>query len=127
MTQYSDFTNDFKVNPLSKNLVVLKDELAVRQSMHNLIMHLTGERRFSPLLYSNVHSRLFDLDGQFTKEHIATDIREVLQNYETRANILDVVVTNHPVEHHAIAITIKYVIKSSNIYQEYNMLLRRVR
>jgi len=87
---YSDFDLSFIKHPNTKDVTILKDIDAVKQSVKNLVLTAQGERPFNPLLGSNIRSLLFEPVDDFTAFDIEEQIRLTIQNHEPRVSVLGV-------------------------------------
>ncbi len=88
--EFKDISASFKVNPLSYDLIALKNETAIARSIRNLILTNTGERPFSPVLGSGVGSMLFDNMDTLTANAIKGEIETTITNYEPRVRLRSV-------------------------------------
>ena len=93
---YSDFDLSFLKHPNTKDVTILKDIDAVKQSVKNLVLTAQGERPFQPLLGSNIRSLLFEPVDDFTAFDIKEEVQTTLQNFEPRAKILNIDVVSEP-------------------------------
>ena len=87
---FKDVSSSFKVNPLSDDLIAVKDATAIARSVRNLILTKPGERFFNPILGSRVSGLLFENIDKLTASEIADEIRIVLDNFEPRVALTDV-------------------------------------
>ena len=87
---YSDFDLSFIKHPNTKDVTILKDIDAVKQSVKNLVLTAQGERPFNPLLGSNIRSLLFEPVDDFTAFDIEEQIRLTIQNHEPRVSVLGI-------------------------------------
>lgn len=87
---YSDFDLSFIKHPNTKDVTILKDIDAVKQSVKNLVLTAQGERPFNPLLGSDIRQLLFEPVDDFTAFDIEEQIRITIQNHEPRVNVLSV-------------------------------------
>ncbi len=87
---YSDFDLSFIKHPNTKDVTILKDIDAVKQSVKNLILTAQGERPFQPLLGSNVRRLLFEPVDDFTAFDIKEEVQTTLSNFEPRIKILNI-------------------------------------
>ena len=55
----TDFRKDLLVSPVSFDVVLLKDEEAVKESIKNLILTDRGERLMQPYMGGNIRAMLF--------------------------------------------------------------------
>lgn len=93
---YSDFDLSFLKHPNTKDVTILKDIDAVKQSVKNLVLTARGERPFQPLLGSNIRQLLFEPVDDFTALDIKEEVSITLQNFEPRARILSIDVVSEP-------------------------------
>lgn len=82
----------FSKNPVTKDLVVLKNEEAIKQSVKNLVLTQVGERFFNPYLGTNTTSYLFELSTSFAENALIQEIDAVLQTNEPRINLSNITV-----------------------------------
>lgn len=87
---FKDVSATFKVNPISDDLVVLKNERAIARSLRNLIMTVPGERPFNPTLGSRVSRLLFDPMDEITSTAIRGEIEFTIKAFEPRVKLKDV-------------------------------------
>jgi phage baseplate assembly protein W len=91
---YSDFFMNLDENPVSLDLARNTNEEAVKASIKNLLLTDKGERPYQPNLGCNIRQLLFD---NITPDSIITMrelIKETLEAYEPRADIIGVDVTS---------------------------------
>ena len=93
VTKFKDLSISFTRNKITNDLLVKKEDAAVKQAVVNILMTNKGERLFDPQYGSNVPSYLFDQLDYGTAANIQDAIRECLMNYEPRIRInsLDVI------------------------------------
>lgn len=90
LVTYSDFHKDLTQNPINLDLARKIDEEAVKESIKNLVLTDKMERPFQPDLGCNVRKMLFENVGQDTLIMIETMIRETIEAYEPRCNLVAV-------------------------------------
>ena len=90
---FKDISVAFGAHPNTKDLVVTKNETAIKTALQNLIMTKRGERPFNSGLGSRVTELLFDLLDYATAASLKDEIILLVQNYEPRVNLTDVIVT----------------------------------
>lgn len=97
---YRDININFKRNPVTNDLVVLKNEDAIKKSVVNLIRTKFNERFFRPRIGTNIESMLFELDSNSLKIEttIINDVQTVLKNYEPRVSLTETIVNISPDE-----------------------------
>ena len=87
---FSDFKTNLTNHPISGDLVRITNLDAIKTSVKNLILTQHFERPFKPFVGSNVTNYLFENFTPLTEEGIRDAIIEVIENYEPRAELLDV-------------------------------------
>ena len=104
---FKDINLSFKRHPVTNDLVVIKNEDAIKQSVKNIIFTILGEKPFLPLFGSKMNSALFELDTNFNETKISDEISSVLLNNEPRISNIIVSVSN-PQDSHELNVTIQY-------------------
>ena len=104
---FKDINLSFKRHPVTNDLVVIKNEDAIKQSVKNIIFTILGEKPFLPLFGSKLNSSLFELDTNFNETKISDEISSVLLNNEPRISNILVSVSN-PQDSHELNVTIQY-------------------
>lgn len=84
---FKDLNVTFKPHPVTGDLIVKKDDAAIKQAVVNLLLTSKGDRPFQPNLGSNLRNLLFETLDAVTSSEIATNIRETLANYEPRISV----------------------------------------
>lgn len=87
---FKDLNITFKPHPVTGDLIIKKDDAAIKQSVVNLLLTSKGERPFQPNLGSDIRNLLFEPLDAATAGQISRNIREVLRSYEPRIRILDI-------------------------------------
>lgn len=84
---FKDLSMSFQVNPLSYDLIAIKNETAIARSIRNLILTLPGERFFNQNLGSKVSKVLFENMDEIAASIIQTEIENTIKNYEPRVSL----------------------------------------
>lgn len=124
--RYSDFTINFLSHPLTNQLVRVTNEEAVKRSIKNLISTNKFERMFNPEIGGNIEKFLFEDVSAITSSLLKTSIVDTIEQYEPRANLIDVLITGDP-DLNAYLITISFSIPSDPNIHTVNLSLSRVR
>jgi len=90
---YQDFSLDFGIHPVRKDLVLKTDANAVVQSIMHLLQMNHYESPFQPDVGSNLRRLLFENVSEFTARDISRFIQETIENFEPRATIQSLIVT----------------------------------
>ena len=85
--QYSDLDLNFTIHPVKKDINRNIGEMAVINSVKNLILTNHYERPFQPDIGSNVRRLLFENLDNITATSIESEIRQTILNYEPRVNL----------------------------------------
>ena len=99
----------FQVNPLTNDLIVIKNATAIARSLRNLVLTTPGERFFNENLGSEVNNLLFENVDDITAMSVRTEIVNVIENYEPRVNLLRVSV-NANIDSYNMDVLIAYEI-----------------
>jgi len=110
---YADFYNNFIIHPNKKDLVTSANDDAVKNAIRNLLLTDKGERLFNPLYGSNIRSLLFENVSPQSESLLREYITNSIENYEPRAQLIDVYVSALPDENAYNATIIFSVINSS--------------
>ena len=77
----------FNVHPSKKDINKHTAEIAVINSIKNLVLTNHYERLFQPNIGSNVNKLLFENMDVITASALEREIQQVIENYEPRARI----------------------------------------
>ncbi len=87
---FKDLSMSFKFNPLSGDLITLKNENAIARAVRNIVLTTPGEKFFDPDFGSSVGEILFENVDEITAVSIEDEIKSSLKNYEPRVELIDV-------------------------------------
>ena len=86
----------FKVNPLTDDLIAIKNQTAIARSIRNLVLTSPGERFFNNEVGSRVNDLLFENVDDLTASSVKSEIENTIENYEPRVKLLNTKVSaNH--------------------------------
>ena len=89
---FKDVSMSFKFNPLSGDLIALKNENAIARAVRNIVSTTPGEKFFDPDFGSSVSEILFENVDDITAVSIEDEIKSSLKNYEPRVELINVTV-----------------------------------
>ena len=89
---FKDISMSFKFNPLSGDLIGLKNENAIARAVRNIVLTTPGEKFFDPDFGSSVSEILFENVDEITAISIEDEIKSSLKNYEPRVELINVTV-----------------------------------
>tara|TARA_B100000902_G_C27172734_1_gene844694 strand:+ start:465 stop:866 length:402 start_codon:yes stop_codon:yes gene_type:complete len=124
---FKDIGSAFQVNPLSNDLIAIKNETAISRSIRNLIFTLPGERFFNQDLGSNISRSLFENIDNISASLIEDQIRNTIDNFEPRVELNDVIVKPN-FENNEFNVTIIYnIIGAEVLSQQLSFALQQTR
>ena len=114
---FKDLSASFQTNPLSNDLIALKNESAIARSVRNLVLTIQGERPFQPVLGTGVNNLLFDNMDKLTASAIRSELRTTIENYEPRVEINEIIV-EPDFEGNAFHVTLQYFIIGMDVPEQ---------
>ena len=124
---FKDISLSFRSHPVTKDVIPLKNASAISRSVKNLVLTQLQERPFQPNLGSRINGSLFDLMDAGSAAIISDEIRNTIDNFEPRVELIDVEVTPY-YDSHAYDILIVYEIIGINVpAQELTFVLESLR
>lgn len=87
---FRDLNIAFKKHPVTDDVVVSKDAVAIKQAIVNILLTNKGERLFNPTYGSDIRSYLFEPLDYGTAAQVNSSIRYTLGRFEPRINVLSV-------------------------------------
>ena len=124
---FKDISLSFKKHPVTDDILVLKNEDAIKRSVQNLVRIQVGEVFFNNLLGSRISGSLFELATADYTDPIRSEIETSIRNFEPRVNLTDIKFISIPDEN-SIDVTIFYDIVGLNSpNQSVNFILEPTR
>ncbi len=124
---FKDLSASFQSNPLSNDLIGLKNENAIARSVRNLVQTIQGERPFQPVLGSNVQNLLFDNMDKLTASAIKQEIITTIENYEPRVEMGEITVEPN-YDNNEFHVSVQYFIVGIDVpEQELSFVLESTR
>ena len=114
---FKDISASFQTNPLSNDLIALKNESAIARSVRNLVLTGQGERPFQPILGTGVSRLLFENMDKLTASAIRSELRTTIENYEPRVEINEIIV-EADFERNAFDVTLQYFIIGMDVPEQ---------
>lgn len=125
-TKFTDLDFNFDILPTTKNLVVRRNEQAIKQSLINLIFTNIYERKFNSTLGAGLEDYLFENFDFLTEINIERAIRQIIASYEPRVSLVDVSVYTN-IDENELVVTLEYFIVGITEIQKFDFILERVR
>ena len=106
---FKDVSMSFQVNPITSDIIGVKNDTAIARSIRNLVLTTPGERFFNPDLGSGVSKVLFETIDEISSSVIRDEIEETILRFEPRVKLEDVRVKPN-YDNHEFDVTITYTI-----------------
>jgi len=84
---FKDISMTFGKNPITNDLLVIKDANAISRSVQNIVLTSPGERFFQPNFGTDIKNSLFNNMDTLTASTIENQIKNSIENYEPRVKI----------------------------------------
>ena len=124
---FKDISMTFQSNPLNDDLIAIKNENAIARSLRNIVFTTPGEKFFNESFGSRITESLFDNIDEITATIIVDEIRESIETYEDRVQLIDVLADPN-FENNSFDLTITYEIIGRNVpAQELQFVLQSSR
>jgi phage baseplate assembly protein W len=105
----TDLSYDFLPHPVTGNILFVKNEQAIKQSIKTLIFLNLYEKPYNPTIDVGINSYLFEQINLVEVDKLKKSIETTLEQYEPRI-ILDDVIVYPEEEKNSLNITINYTI-----------------
>ena len=90
---FRDINLSFKRHPVTNDVLVLKNEDAIKRAVQNIVLTVVGEKPFQDIFGTNVSNSLFELNTALESIGIREQILSSISNFEPRVNNVDANVT----------------------------------
>ena len=104
---FKDINLSFKRHPVTNDVVVIRDEDAIKRSVRNIIFTIVGEKPFEPEFGSVINESLFELNTSLNEIRVSDEIKQSLLNFEPRIDDIKVDVSIYP-ESNELNSTVQY-------------------
>ena len=124
---FRDISMSFEINPISNDLIGVKNDTAIARSIRNLVLTTPGERFFNPTLGSKISDILFDNLDDISAAALRDEIEETIIRFEPRVKLDDVkVVPDY--DNNEFNVTVSYdIIGIDALPQQLNFALQPTR
>ena len=120
---FNDISLSFKRHPVTNDIVLLRNEDAIKKSVQNLVRIVLGEVFFDRLLGTNIEKSLFELSTLNLSDDIRSEIETTINNNEPRVQLTGIGVDVTP-DDNALDIKIEYsIVGMSAPSQSINFIL----
>lgn len=121
-----DLDINFDRNLLSGDVVLRKNEEAIKRSLRNLLLLKRNEKPFQPEIYSGINDLLFELVDPIALMEMKSRIAEIIRNYEPRVENSVVEIVNN-IDRNEVIITIHFAIRNVQRVYSTTIALERTR
>jgi phage baseplate assembly protein W len=104
---FKDISASFQSNPLSNDVIALKNASAIARSVRNIVFTYPGEKFFNPNFGSRISQSLFENLDPTSAIAIKDEIENSIRNYEPRV-ILNNVIVEPNYDNNEFNVTIVY-------------------
>jgi|TARA_B110000444_G_scaffold246812_1_gene268741 phage baseplate assembly protein W len=122
---YQDIDLTFKLKP-NGDVYKKTDAAAVKQSVKNLLLTNHYEKPFQPYFGGNLNDILFELANDTTSITLRDDVVNAINNYEERAKVLDVKISDN-IDRNEVKVKVIFQVKNLNDIVEVETTLSRLR
>ena len=123
---FKDINLSLAKHPITGDIASLSNVEAVKRSVRNLINTNFYERPFHPEIGSNVRSVLFEPVSPVVAAVLERHVKDVIENFEPRAELIDVVVSDNA-DANEYRVQIKFYVVNSSDIVDMNIFLERLR
>ncbi len=117
----------FEVNPITDDIIGVKNDTAIARSIRNLVLTTPGERFFNESLGSEVSQVLFDTLDDISAAVIRDEIEQTIIRFEPRVKLSDVKV-EPDFDNNEFNVTVSYnIIGIDALPQQLNFALQPTR
>ena len=123
---FSDIDLNFTAHPVTKDITRRFDENAIKASLRNLLLTRNFERPFHSEIGSPIRALMFELPGPMFDVMLQRAIIDVINNFEPRIEIIDVLV-NDASDLNAVYVTLEFKIVNTERPITLDLALERTR
>ena len=124
---FKDISMSFQVNPITSDIIGVKNDTAIARSIRNLVLTTPGERFFNESLGSEVSQVLFDTLDDISAAVIRDEIEQTIIRFEPRVKLSDVKV-EPDFDNNEFNVTVSYnIIGIDALPQQLNFALQPTR
>jgi len=125
-TIFSDLNIAFSAHPITKQLTRKTNRDAVRQSVKSLILTNFYERPFKPDIGCSIRNYLFELWTPIVKQQMENAVKEVIRNYEPRAELLRILIEDRP-DMNSLTVSVAFRVLNDPTPVVLDVILERIR
>ena len=123
---FRDVSLSFKKHPVTRDILLLKNEDAIKRSVQNLVRIIRGEVFFNELLGTQISGSLFELANSDFIDPMKTEIETVIKNFEPRVTLNSVHLDDDP-DNNRLVVDIYFYVTGIPGPQQVSTFLQRLR
>tara|TARA_B100000029_G_scaffold486456_1_gene540829 strand:- start:1079 stop:1591 length:513 start_codon:yes stop_codon:yes gene_type:complete len=120
--KFRDLDLNFDRHPVTNDINVVEDAIAIKRSVRNLILTNFYERPFHPELGCGIRGLLFENYSPLMSVFLKRKIEEVLINHEPRIKLNSIVINDDDFQSRNANVDIEGVREVSSNYTDHNKL-----
>lgn len=124
--QWTDLDLNLTLHPIRKDIVMLKDDQAIKYAVRNLLLTNFYERPFNHGVGANMRALLFEPADEITKTTLRKNISRCLGALEQRVEVIFINIVDEA-DANSYRILVKFRIKEFDTQSEVEIVLRRLR
>ena len=106
---FRDFSLTFEKNAVTNDILALKNEAAIKESVKNIVLYNFYEKPFNPFFGGNIIGLLFENSTPTMELEVKNRIEESVEVYEPRVTAVSVQVEFEP-ERNELNCSVRYLI-----------------
>lgn len=123
---FSDLDLNFRPHPVTGDVIIKKDEEAIKQALKNLIQIRNYEKPFHSEIGSPIRQALFEPLTPMTSLVVRRTIVDLVSNFEQRVKLINVDVIASP-ENNSLYVNIVFKIVNTERPLQLEFMLERTR
>ena len=124
--QWTDLDLNLALHPIRKDIIPLKDDVAIKYAVRNLLLTNFYEKPFNLGVGANLRALLFEPADAITKQTLRKNIVRCIKAGEQRVDVVFVNIVDEP-DTNSYRILVKFRIKEYDAEQDVEIVLRRLR
>ena len=121
---WRDLDLSLTLHPIRGDIIPLKDDAAIKNSVKNLLLTNFYERPFNDDIGANLRALLFEPADAITRISLKENIRRVINKYEKRVLLQEIDIKDYD---NSYNITVVFKIKEFDSNESVEIVLRRLR
>lgn len=124
--KFVDLNPNFESHPITGDVLLLKNEDAIKHAIKNIVLTARGEKVFRPLFGTSATTKLFENFDVTVADEITISIRDAVEKYDPRVQVGNIEYIDD-IDNNGLEIIINYQITGLPLNpQSLNLILERV-